>query len=83
MKFKRKQNEPQKKRKLSGETKLDSKTVEEKLINTFHELLTHRYSKNNQPYVEAHVNMVYTYSDADDEIGLPKLDNPEMGGTGG
>jgi hypothetical protein len=26
--------------------------------------------------------MVYTYLDADDVIGLPKLDDPEMGGVG-
>jgi hypothetical protein len=74
LEFKRKQNEPRKKRKSIGEVKL---------INKFHESLTYHYVKEGKPYIEAHVDMVYTYSDSDDEIGLPKLDDPETGGIRG
>jgi hypothetical protein len=46
-------------------------------------LLTYHYVKEGKPYIEAHIDMVCTYSDLDDEIGLPKLDDPETGGVGG
>ena len=84
MEYKRKEHEPAKKRKASGEVKTNLKTDEQKLIDEIHDSLTHHYkSIEGAAYVEAHVDMVYTYSDADDIIGLPKLDDPERGGVGG
>jgi hypothetical protein len=74
---------PRKKWNSSRENKPDSKTAEEELLNKFHKSLTYRYAKEGEPYVEAHVDVAYTYSDSDDEIRLPKLDDPETGGVGG
>jgi hypothetical protein len=83
LELKIKQSTPQKKQKSSGEVKMDSKTTKEELTNKFHKLLTYHYSKEGEPYIEAHVDMVYTSLDSNDKIGLPKLDDPEMGGVGG
>jgi hypothetical protein len=35
------------------------------------------------PFVEVHVDVLYSYSAADDELGLPKLDDQEPGGLRG
>jgi hypothetical protein len=84
MELKRKHNEPRKKRTKGGAVKPHSNTETEKQMNEFHESLTYRYeTKEGEPFVEAHVDMVYSYSDFDDEIGLPKLDCEETGGVGG
>jgi hypothetical protein len=53
LEFKRKENEPQNKRKSSGEVKLDSTTAEGELINKFHELLTYHYVKEGKPNIES------------------------------
>jgi hypothetical protein len=80
MELTRKQSEPRKKRKQSGEVKPDAQTAKEKLINKFNELLTYHFEKEGKPYAEAHVDMVHTYSDSNNETGLPKLDDSDERG---
>jgi hypothetical protein len=82
--FKHTQCQPKrKKRESSGAVKLIVKTAEEKLIQKFHDSFTHHYINEGVPYVEVHVDALYSYSDLDDEMGLPKLDSEATGGLGG
>jgi hypothetical protein len=78
MEFKRRrQSKPRKKRKTSGAAKPHLMTENEKQLDKFHKSLTYHYEKEVQPFVEAHINMVYSYSNSDNVIGLPTLDEKE------